>query len=64
MTFYSSDSDFAVTLLVASNAIEKCKLESRVLKGPGLPRVGYNSKVAQLDHIHRALHYRSHQAEY
>ena len=64
MTFYSSDSDFAVTLLVASNAIEQCKLETRVLKGQGLPATGYNNKEAQLNQIHRALHHRSHQAEY
>ena len=62
--FYSSDSDFATTLLVASNAIEKCQLKKRVLKGSGLPVVGRNNKAAQLDQIHRALHHRSHQAEY
>lgn len=64
MTLYSSDSDFAATLLVGSNAIEQCKLESRVLKGPNLPAKGYNNKEAQLNHIHRAMHHRSYQAEY
>lgn len=64
MTFYSSDSDFAVTLLVASNAIEQCKLEARTLKGQGLPPTGYNNKAAQLNHIYRAMHHRSHQAEF
>jgi len=64
MTLYSSDSDFAVTLLVASNAIEQCKMETRILKGQGLPATGHNNKEAQLSQIHRAMHHRSHQAEY
>ena len=64
MTLYSSDSDFAVTLLVASNAIEQCRLQTRVLKGQGLPAKGFNNKEAQLSHIHRAMHHRSYQAEY
>ena len=63
-TKYSSDSDFATVLLKASNAIEQCNLEVRVLKGPNLPAKGLNNKAAQLNHIHRAMHHRSHQADY
>ena len=64
MTFYSSDSDFATILLTASNEIERCQLQCRVIKGAGLPAAGFNNKEAQLGQIHRALHHRSHQAEY
>jgi hypothetical protein len=58
-----SDSDHAAVLLTGSNAIERCQLEVRTLKGEGLPPTGYNNKAAQLNHIHRAMHHRSHQAE-
>ena len=64
MTFtYQSDSDFAVTLAAGSNAIERCELKSRTLKGENLPVTGYNNKAAQLRHIHRAMHHRAHQTE-
>ena len=64
MTYYSADSDFASILLVGSNAVEKEGLKVRILKGQGLPAEGYNNKAAQLNHVHRALHHRPHQAEY
>ena len=59
-----ADNDFAAILLRASNIIEQCHLESRALKGPGLPAKGYNNKAAQLNQVHRVMHYRSHQANY
>jgi hypothetical protein len=62
---YASDNDFATTLLVASNAIERCRFaQTRALRGPGLPATGLNNKADQLGHIHRAMHHRAHQAEY
>ena len=64
LTFtYQSDSDFAAVLAAGSNAIERCELESRTLKGENLPVTGYNNKAAQLSHIHRAMHHRAHQTE-
>lgn len=56
MILYSSDQDFATTMLRCSNAIEQCKLPARAF-------AGYNNKEAQLKQIHRAMHHRSHQAE-
>jgi hypothetical protein len=57
MIFYSSDQDFATVLLRSSNLIERCHLPARAFNG-------LNNKDAQLNQIHRALHHRSHQAEY
>lgn len=57
MIFYSSDQDFATVLLRSSNLIERSQLPARAFNG-------YNNKAAQLNQIHRALHHRSHQAEY
>ena len=57
MTLYSSDSDFATVLLATTNTIERCLPTARSL-------AGRNNKAAQLDQIHRAIHHRSHQAEY
>jgi|14_taG_2_1085336.scaffolds.fasta_scaffold01573_4 ActR/RegA family two-component response regulator len=63
-TYRQSASDFATVLLCGSNAVERCALAVRVLKGQGLPATGYNNKAAQIDQIHRAMHHRSHQTEY
>jgi hypothetical protein len=57
MTFYSSDQDFATELLRSSNQVERCQFSLRSLGR-------YNNKEAQLAQMHRALHHRSHQAEY
>ena len=57
MTVYSSDSDFATALLSTTNTIERCLPTTRALGGQ-------NNKEAQLNQIHRAMHHRSHQAEY
>lgn len=57
MILYSSDQDFATTLLRCSNSIEKCQLPARAF-------AGHNNKEAQLGHIHRAMHHRTHQTEY
>lgn len=57
MILYSSDQDFATVLLRSSNLIERCHLPARAFNG-------YNNKDAQLNQVHRALHHRSHQAEY
>ena len=56
MIFYSSDQDFATTLLRLSNGVERCKLPARAF-------AGHNNKEAQLNQTHRAMHHRSHQAE-
>lgn len=56
MTLYSSDQDFATTMLRTSNLIERLELSARAF-------AGYNNKEAQLGQIHRAMHHRSHQAE-
>ena len=57
MILYSSDQDFATTMLRCSNTIEKCQLPSRAF-------AGNNNKEAQLSQVHRAMHHRSHQSEY
>lgn len=56
MILYSSDQDFATTMLRCSNAVEKCRLPARAF-------AGRNNKDAQLSHVHRAMHHRSHQTE-
>ena len=57
MVFYSSDQDFATTLLRLSNATERLQLTQRAF-------AGYNNKAAQLNQMHRAIHHRPHQAEF
>lgn len=64
MISFQSAQDFATVLLCGSNAVERCRLEVRVLKGPGLRSAGYNNKAAQLSQVHRAMHHRAHQTEY
>lgn len=57
MVFYSSDQDFATTLLRLSNATERLQSNKRAF-------AGYNNKAAQLNQMHRAIHHRPHQAEF
>ena len=54
---YESRQDFATLLLRTSNAVERACPTARALGG-------HNNKVLQLDHIHRVINHRPHQAEY
>ena len=57
MILYSSDQDFATTMLRCSNSVENCQLPARAF-------AGHNNKAAQLSQVHRVMHHRSHQSEY
>ena len=57
MTAYESRQDFAVTMLRASNCIERCVPHARAL-------AGQNNKAQQLRQIHIAMNHQPHQSEY